>query len=174
MTYRLATEHPERFAAIAAVIAQQPVPENSNCLSPKGPVAVLVMNGTDDPIIPFGGGEASFHGVLSVGDVQSMEGTLAHWRSVNGLSGDPSTQRLPDADAADGSHVERETWRAGAREVVGYRVVGGGHTLPGGWQFAPEWLVGRTNRDIRDVDEIWVFFARHQRAEARESPPFRP
>lgn len=167
MTYRLATERPERFAAIAAVIAQQAAPENSNCLSPRGPIAVLVMNGTEDPIVPFGGGEASFYGVLSVGDVQSMEGTLAHWRAVNRLSGEPSTEHF-DADPSDGSHVERETWRAAEREVVGYRVIGGGHTFPGGWQFAPEWLVGRTNHDLNGADEIWAFFQRHRRS---DGPP---
>ena len=166
MSFRLATEHPERFAAIAPVIAQQAAPDNSNCLAPRGPISVLVMNGSDDPIIPFGGGDASFHGVLSVGPVSSMDDTLSHWRAVNRLAGEPTRERLPDRDASDGSHVERDTWRSGGREVVGVRVIGGGHTLPGGWQFAPTWLVGPTNRDISGVDEIWQFFARHRR-EAR-------
>ena len=147
----------------AAVIAQQAVPENANCLAPRGRVPVLVMNGTEDPIIPFGGGEASFHGVLSVGDVESMEGTLRHWREINGLAGPATTEQLPDSDRTDGSRVERDTWQAGQREVVGYRVIGGGHTFPGGWQFAPEWLVGRTNRDMNGADEIWAFFQRHSR-----------
>jgi polyhydroxybutyrate depolymerase len=163
MSFRLATEFPDRFAAIAAVIAQQAAPESSNCLAPRGPISVLVMNGTDDPIIPFDGGEASFHGVLSAGEVQSMHGTLEHWRRVDGLAGEPITERLPDVDSADGSRVERDTWRAGEREVVGYRVIGGGHTFPGGWQYAPEWLVGGTNRDLHGADEIWGFFQRHRR-----------
>lgn len=131
MSYRLATEHPERFAAVAAVIAQQAAATNSNCLTPRGPIFVLVMNGTDDPIIPFSGGEASFYGVLSAGLVHSMDETLEHWRQVNGLAGKPLAEKLPDAEPADGSHVERDTWRAEEREVVGYRVVGGGAHLPG-------------------------------------------
>jgi polyhydroxybutyrate depolymerase len=65
MAYRLATEHPERFDAVAIVVAQQAAPENSNCLAPRGPISVLVMNGTEDPIIPYEGGIASFHGFCS-------------------------------------------------------------------------------------------------------------
>jgi polyhydroxybutyrate depolymerase len=166
MSFRLATEHPDRFAAVAILIALLADPASSNCLSPRGPISVLVMNGTRDPIIPFGGGEASFHGVLSAGLVQSMEATLAHWRRVNALTGAPARERLPDSEPADGSWIERDSWRAGEREVVGYRVIGGGHTFPGGWQYAPEWLVGGTNRDVHGADEIWAFFRRHRRSVA--------
>ena len=39
MSYRLATERPDRFAAIAAIVAQQAAPENSNCREPRGPIS---------------------------------------------------------------------------------------------------------------------------------------
>ena len=74
MSYRLATEHPRVFDAVAIVVAQQASPENSNCLNPRGPISVLVMNGTADPIIPYEGGIASFYGFSAAGEVQSMEG----------------------------------------------------------------------------------------------------
>ena len=168
MSYRLASEHPERFAAIAAIVAQQAAPENSNCTEPRGPISVLVMNGTADPIIPYGGGEASFYGYLSAGQVQSIEGTIAHWKRVNGIDDAGTREELPDRDPGDGSTVVRESWRAASgHEVLLYSIVGGGHTIPGGFIGAPEIIVGPTNRDISAVDEIWAFFHRHSLREVR-------
>jgi len=43
-------------------------------------------------------------------------------------------------------------------KVVLYRIEGGGHTWPGGLQYLPVRLVGRTTRDINGCDEIWEFF----------------
>jgi polyhydroxybutyrate depolymerase len=86
MAYRMGIEHPDRFAAIAAIVAQQPSPHNSSCREPRGPISVLVMNGTEDPIIPYEGGEASFHGWFSAGEVQPIEGTISLWRRVNGIT----------------------------------------------------------------------------------------
>jgi polyhydroxybutyrate depolymerase len=73
MSYRLATEIPDEIAGVAVVMAQQAEPENSNCLDPRGRISILVMNGTDDPIIPFGGGEASLFGWFSAGRVAQRE-----------------------------------------------------------------------------------------------------
>ena len=168
MSYRLATERPDRFAAVAILVAQQAEPENSNCQHPRGPISVLVMNGTADPIIPFAGGVASFYGWFPAGRVQSMDGTLAHWRRVNHLDGPSQAERLPDLDPNDGSTVERVSWvgRSG-HEVVGYSVHGGGHTVPGGWQYFAEAGIGHTNRDIVAADVIWRFFQRHTLGERR-------
>lgn len=159
MAYRLATEQPERFAALAVVVAQQAAPENSNCLRPRGPVSLLVMNGTEDPIIPYAGGIASFYGFGAAGEVQSMAGTLAHWKTVNGIEGEGTSEMLPDLDPADGSRVRRERFesRSGER-LVAYHVMGGGHSIPGGYRGAPEFLLGRVNGDLNGAEAIWEFF----------------
>ena len=171
MSYRLATELPDRFAAVAILVAQQAEPENSNCLRPRGPISVLVMNGTADPIVPYEGGVASLYGWFSAGRVQSMEGTLAHWRRVNGLDGPGRRQRLPDLDPNDGSTVERVSWiGSSGHEVVGYSIHGGGHTVPGGWQYFDKIGIGRTNRDIVAADVIWHFFRRHTLGERPRRP----
>jgi polyhydroxybutyrate depolymerase len=164
MAYRLATEHPDRFAAIAAVVAQQPTRENSSCTEPLAPISVLVMNGTEDPVIPYAGGEASFHGLFSAGEVQSAEETISYWKQVNGISGQGTRDELPDRDPEDGSTVVRERWRdAGSgHEVVLYSIMGGGHSIPGGYRGAPDFLLGVTNRDIDATEEIWAFFERHR------------
>lgn len=163
MAYRMATEHPERFAAIAAVVAQQPTVENCSCIEPLGPISVLVMNGTRDPIIPYGGGEASFYGWFSAGEVQSTEGTISHWKRVNAIATPGNRDELPDMDPEDGSTVVRERWRGSSgHEVVLYSIVGGGHSIPGGYRGAPDFLLGVTNRDIDAAEEIWAFFERHR------------
>jgi polyhydroxybutyrate depolymerase len=163
LAFRVAAEHPDRLAAIAAVVAQQPTPENSSCPEPRGPISVLVMNGTEDPVIPYQGGEASFHGWFSAGDVQSAEETISYWRRVNAVDAAGTREELPDRSPGDGSTVVRERWGSpSGHEVVLYSIVGGGHTIPGGYRGAPDFLLGATNQDIDAAEEIWDFFRRHR------------
>jgi polyhydroxybutyrate depolymerase len=121
------------------------------------------MNGTEDPIIPNAGGEASFHGWFSAGEVQSTNGTISHWKRANGISTPGTRDELVDRDPEDGSRVIRERWRApSGHEVVLYSVLGGGHAIPGGHRGAPDFLLGVTNRDINAAEVIWTFFERHR------------
>jgi polyhydroxybutyrate depolymerase len=176
MAYRLGSDAPHRFAAVAAVIAHVPEPENSDCNEPRGPVSVAIMSGTDDPIIPFDGGVASFFfGISARGRVQSAAASADHWKKVNGLRGAAQIERLPDTNGADGGRVERHTWREpGRREVVLYVVHGGGHSIPGGrglrFPSVTGPLVGFVNQDIRAPEEIWTFFQRHR----LDMPPASP
>jgi len=163
MAFRLATEHPDRLAAVAAIVAQQPTPENSSCVEPRGPISVLVMNGTDDPVIPYRGGEASFYGWFSAGEVQSAAGTISYWKRVNEIDTAGTREELPDANPEDGSTVVRERWQAySGHEVVLYSIIGGGHSIPGGYRGAPDFVLGLTNRDIEAAEAIWTFFANHR------------
>jgi polyhydroxybutyrate depolymerase len=43
--------------------------------------------------------------------------------------------------------------------VVLYTVTGGGHTWPGGMQYAPPFLIGRTSRDFSASEAVWKFFS---------------
>lgn len=168
MVYRLASDAPERFAALAVLIAQVPAPENSDCPSPAGRVPILIMNGTADPIIPWEGGTASLFGFSARGRVLSTDESVAHWREVNGIANDaPERVDLPDRDPDDGSTVERATWRnpATGDEVVLVTVRGGGHAIPGGIEPGLRPISGRVlgyvNRDINTAEELWHFFQRH-------------
>jgi polyhydroxybutyrate depolymerase len=51
---QLAIEATEHFAAVASVTAQ--IPDVSAYMIPQGEISVLLMNGTDDPLVPYGGG----------------------------------------------------------------------------------------------------------------------
>jgi polyhydroxybutyrate depolymerase len=89
----------------------------------------------------------------------SAPDTAAHWASVNGCSPPPQT-RMPPLQVADGTTVRTDIYGSctGA-PVVLYTVVGGGHTWPGGEQYLPVRVVGRTSRQFDASQTMWQFFA---------------
>lgn len=161
MTLRLGCEIAPRLAAIAAVIASMPRNIVDGC-EPAGPLPVLVMNGTEDPLVPWEGGQVRFLR-RTMGEVLSTNDTVRFWARHNGCDPTPERRSLPDRDTDDGSTVTVATWCADrpAREVMLYRIEGGGHTLPG--SDIPDWprLVGRKNGDIDGAAVIRDFLARH-------------
>ena len=50
----------------------------------------------------------------------------------------------------------------GEDELVLYSVANGGHTWPGGPQYAPVRFIGHTSRDIDASEAVWSFFATHR------------
>jgi polyhydroxybutyrate depolymerase len=70
----------------------------------------------------------------------------------------------PDKDPKDGTRVRRENYSAESSpiQVVFYTIEGGGHTIPGGLQYLPERLIGRTSRDL-DAGEVIINFFLSQR-----------
>ena len=40
-------------------------------------------------------------------------------------------------------------------------VIGGGHTWPGGLQYLPESVIGKTSREFNASEVIWQFFKAH-------------
>jgi len=69
----------------------------------------------------------------------------------------------PDRDPKDGTRIHRAIYGPCSQEteVVLYTVEGGGHTWPGGYQYLPSGIIGRTSRDIDANEVIWDFFKRH-------------
>jgi polyhydroxybutyrate depolymerase len=156
--YRLALEAPELARGIAAVAANLPTDEHLDCAPTARPVAVLIVNGTDDPINPFGGGRVTIFGVGDRGIVRSAHESAAYFARRNGITGSPVVERLPRTRASRTS-AERTHWRSptGA-DVVLYTIHGGGHTLPQARARSPR-ILGRTHPDLDAPAEIWRFFA---------------
>jgi polyhydroxybutyrate depolymerase len=159
MTLRLAFQTPDFARAYAAVVASVPAPENMAVTPKNQPVSMLVMNGTDDPINPWHGGDVVLWPVLgNRGPVLSAPASIDYFRKLAGLEGAPQVTKFPDRDPGDGSTVERSSWSApGKRSVALYAIQGGGHSVPHpamhGWR-----LLGNSNRDIHAANEIWEFF----------------
>ncbi len=163
MAHRLACELSDKIAAIAPVIAQMPAHFSPRC-KPARPVSVLMMPGTKDPLVPWEGGTIRL-GRQTFGRVLSASETVAFWTRHNACPGPPETSWEPDRDPGDGTRVRREAYRdcRNGSEVVLYAIEGGGHTWPGGRQYLPETIVGKTSRDIDAAGVIWEFFKKHSR-----------
>ena len=160
MTHRLGIELGHRLAAIAPVIAN--LPENIATQKPTRPLPVLIMNGTDDPMMPWNGGPVRVLG-REYGTVLSTDHTVRYWVEAAQLPPNPRTRVLEDRSPEDGCTVEVVEYSAAGNpvEVVLYRIRGGGHNLPGGNTPDRPVLLGRKCMDIVGVEVIWSFFKKH-------------
>lgn len=165
MSYRLACEIPEKLAAIAPVAGSIPQKLIGSC-SPSRPVSVLAINSIEDRLMPWDGGNVTGPwGRRSLGAVVSVDEAITFWADRDGCTPTPVITNEPDRDPKDGTRVRREVCGGGEEgtEVILYAVEGGGHTWPGGNQYLPEWIIGKTSRDIDADTVIWEFFRRHIR-----------
>ncbi|MDE2291464.1 MAG: esterase [Elusimicrobia bacterium] len=160
MANALACGQAGRWAAVAPVAASLGEKTAAAC-RPSRAVPVLMVNGTEDPLVPWDGREVRFLG-RSRGRKLTVPETAARWAALDGCAKDPAVTELPPRDPSDPTRVELRAWRGGRRgaEVLLYRVVGGGHTWPGGRVYLPR-LVGPTTRQLDVEALIWSFFARH-------------
>jgi polyhydroxybutyrate depolymerase len=168
MSYRLAFELSDRIAAIGAVIASLPV--NSECpTQPENPLAVLIMNGTDDPIIHWEGGQAGRNN--DNGLIKSADETRNFWRTFLGTDPTPTHVDVPDIDASDDSTIAIDVYENGAEgsAVAFYTVNGGGHQLPSIHDGLSEVAFGKINRDIESAVEIWDFLKNHRLSGSAET-----
>jgi polyhydroxybutyrate depolymerase len=144
MTHRIGCELAAKIAGIAPVAGALPERGAPSC-APARPLSVVMFHGTDDSFVPYGGGEMQRG---AGGRVLSAEASLAKWAALEGCAAGSTTVEL-DRDPSDGTSVERtQSVCPAGRQVALYTIRGGGHTWPGGWQYLPEGLVGRTSRDI--------------------------
>ncbi|MBM4226109.1 MAG: phospholipase, partial [Gammaproteobacteria bacterium] len=165
MSLRLACELSDKIAAIASIAANLPAELQPRC-RPARPVSVLMISGTADPLMPFGGGDIGTMGGRGMGGkVISAQETVAFWAKVNRTATKPVVTDLPDVDPNDGMRVRREVFGKGAlnSEVVFYTITNGGHTWPGGFQYLGEAIIGKTSRELNASATMGEFFARHKR-----------
>lgn len=165
MSSRLACEAADVIAAVAPVVGTAPEGFQLTC-KPGRPVPVIAFLSTDDPLVPFGGGQIeAFVPFIKRGRVVSADAFAAFWAQNNGCAAEAQVTPMPDRVQSDRSRVVLHEFggcRDGATAAL-YVVEGGGHTWPGGKQYLTRWLVGRTNRDVSASELIWRFFADHPR-----------
>jgi len=159
MTLCLALQTPDFARAYAAVASSVPAPENMAVTPKNQPVSILIMNGTDDPINPWQGGDVVLWPVLANrGPVLSTQASIDYFRKLAGLDGAPQVTEFPDRDRGDGSTAERSLWSApDKRSVALFTIEGGGHGVPHPATYGRR-LLGNSNRDIHAANEIWEFF----------------
>jgi polyhydroxybutyrate depolymerase len=118
---------------------------------------VLAINNTDDPIVPYKGGEIrSRISSKNLGEVMSVEESVGFWIKRDGCTLTPIVTEEPDTDPKDGTTVTRMDYMNGkdGTEVILYSIKGGGHTWPGGVQYLPVWIIGKTCRDLDSLRDI--------------------
>jgi len=157
MSFRLGCSLPDKIRGIAPVTAQIPSAIEALCRSESG-VSLAVFNGTEDPLVPYNGGQITVFRQQR-GEVLSTDETIRIWQNKNRCPSKARATELPGL-TADGTRVTKieYTQCAAASKVVLYRIDGGGHTWPDGRQYLPVRRIGRTSRDINACDEIWEFF----------------
>jgi len=159
MSYRLAHELPDRIAAIAPVASADQV-AIADGDTPAVPVPILHIHGTEDPCWPWEGGSAACL-QKDGGEKAGVDETLALWAQVNGCTeADPVVESLPD-QASDGTTSTIETWQGCDADLVLWRIEGGGHTWPDGYQYLKEKKIGRVERDDNGNARILDFFEAH-------------
>ena len=144
LAYRLATEHADRFAAIAPVAASM-----VNDGRAGSPVSVLHIHGTRDRMVPFAGGIGE-RSLTRVAHAPARE-VVDRWRGFAGAAGEPTVEHQPP--------VTIETWTAtDGTEVALCTIERGGHVWPG-----PHTRLRSTASAFDATPFIWRFFSRHAR-----------
>ncbi len=161
MTEEVGCNLSSQFAAIASVSGHM----SSTFPCPlTHPMPFLTFHGTSDPVYPYNGWSNPGYSPDSMGAVDAEN----KWASFASCTGPTTTTNLPDVVPTDGT---TEQLRAiggckGGIQIQLYIINNGGHTWPGGVQYAPASLIGLTSRDIDASTLIWQFFAR-----VRQSQP---
>ncbi len=152
MSSRLACELNSRIAAIAVVGASM---DEDMGYQPNQPMPVMYIQGTKDPLVPFAGGKMKKG---AGGSIYGHEDLLRKWAAVDHCDNKPVTTNLP-VIVNDGTSVVKEEFTSNSGlKVIGFTIVDGGHTWPGGSQYLPKFMIGSVTKNLNACDEIWKFF----------------
>ncbi|MFZ2145969.1 MAG: CFI-box-CTERM domain-containing protein [Sedimentisphaerales bacterium] len=147
-SYLLAFNLTGTFAAIAPVCG--PMPWGfENFTAP--PTTVILMHGTAVPILDYNGYGGSGGKVT-----YSVDETIAYWRGVDNTTTGP-VETVWGPTGSDSTVVHRYVYSGGTdgTEVILFKVEGGGHTWPGGKEYAPESIIGKVSTHIDGSALIW-------------------
>jgi len=157
MDFRLGCSMGKRIAAIAPVAAAMPKDMSARCELSRA-VPLLMLNGTSDPVVHYGGGSVKGATLTTL----SVQTTAEKWAQLDRCAPKPTQTTLPPHDK-HGMTTRVDTYsgcRDGA-EVALYAIEGGGNTWPSGDELVPEKEVGKTSTDLDDDEIIWRFFSAH-------------
>jgi len=151
MSLRLGCALGDRIAAIATVGAA--MPKTMICM-PSRPVPMVMINGTSDPVVPYGGGTEHNLSLATL----SAEDSAKAWAKIDRCAGKPDRTKLPPR-AKGGMETKVDTYTSCQQnaQVVLYSVKGAGNTWPGGEQYEAENTIGKTSQDMNANEVIWSF-----------------
>jgi polyhydroxybutyrate depolymerase len=152
LSFRLGCELPDKLAAIASVASTFPEYLMTTC-SDTAPIPVLVIQGTDDPVVPWAGVRGGYLSALN---------SLTYWANHNGCAEESGIAIEDDQDPNDHTRILRQAYSQceGSADVTLYGVFQGGHTWPGR-PFEAPFELGLTSADMDASQVIWEFFSSH-------------
>ena len=152
MSLRVGCALSDRIAAVAALGAA--MPKTMICV-PTRPVPLVMINGTSDPIVPYGGGTEHNRNL----SVISVEDSAKAWARIDRCAEKPDKSKLsPQAKGGTETKVDTYNGCQHDAQVVLYSVKGAGNTWPGGEQYEAEKAIGKTAQDVNADELIWSFF----------------
>ncbi|MFN8357552.1 MAG: PHB depolymerase family esterase [Spirosomataceae bacterium] len=149
----------EQLLAVAPVCAS--IPQRIfDEFWPKQPISVLLINGTQDPLVPYEGGEVGNRLTGSRGRCTSTEQTVERYRAINQTNQAPLVENIPNRTNADGCTAVSYTYHNNQNHttIKLLKVINGGHTLPGGRPYLPKIIIGNVCDDFDGNETIWQFF----------------
>ena len=153
MSLRVGCALSDRVAAVAAVGAA--MPKTMICV-PSRPVPLVMIAGTSDPVVPYGGGTEHNLRLATI----SVEDSAKAWARIDRCAEKPEKSKLPvSGKGAMETKVDTYDGCQQSAQVLLYSVKGAGNTWPGGEQYEAENTIGKTNEDLNADDLIWSFFA---------------
>lgn len=148
------TKMPEKITGVAAIISSMPKKYENFTL--RDPVALLVINGTADPLIPYQGGAPA----KNKAEMMPTEALVARVVAENKAAKTPVVANLPNTNTKDGCTTQSFTYANAnpAGRVVLLKVNGGGHVIPGGGQYLPAAIIGPACKDFSGIEKTYAFF----------------
>ncbi len=158
-SFYLAYKLSKKFLAIAPVCANI-IKNLKYKYNPNEPVSLMLINGTEDPLVKYYGGKIGFKFGKSRGTSISTNETISIFIKNNKCSEKPKTEEIPDKTEDDECYATKYIYSDGVKntEVVLIKITNGGHTWPGGSQYLPKILIGNTCKDFKGAEVIWNFF----------------
>lgn len=160
MAYRTAMEIPHRLAAFSAVLAS--MPPRSHAMQPRVALPALIVGGTADPLMPYGGGKYWYTLGFSA-PVNSFEDSARVWRELAGLPDTPDITDIPRRHAWDNTRSTFTLWgdAPDGLQVGLIRIEHGGHAEPSTSRRYPGLigkLMGAQSADFEIAETAWDFF----------------
>jgi polyhydroxybutyrate depolymerase len=148
-----------RILAVAPVCANIPERIKDEYTFAK-PVSVMLINGTEDPLVKYEGGKVGFGFTKGRGNSISTDETVKTFVSLDKCNSIPVTEEIPDKDENDDCFAQKYIYKGGTdnTDVVLVKVVNGGHSYPGGTRYLPKFIFGNVCMDFKASELIWEFF----------------
>lgn len=160
-TQRLACEMSDQIAAFAPVISTMGQALKDSC-HPARAVPILMVNGTKDPLLTWGGQIHWVRHAFRDSRITSVPEMVNFWRQEDHCSVVPHTEFLPNLAPKDGTTVQRVRYTGclPTSTVEQFIIQGGGHTWAGSTDNKLSRLgLGKMSRDINLTEQIWQFFS---------------